>query len=192
MDKSAITIISGLPRSGTSLMMQMLQAGGMPLLTDGVRKPDADNPRGYWEFEPVKNTGRDPSWLRGARGRAVKMVYRLLYDLPRNHQYNIILMRRDLREILASQEIMLRRTGRHEGGSPGEMATAFESEIRTFDAWIEGCQEFSILRVSYGDLVEHPLRESRHVDRFLGGGLNLAAMAEAVDPSLHRNKRNKG
>src|SRR5271157_5533474 len=102
-----ITIVSGLPRSGTSLMMQILAAGGMPILTDGVRQPDAENPRGYFEFEPVKRTREDPGWLSAAQGKAVKMVHLLLLDLPDLFTYRVILMRRPMAEILASQRIML-------------------------------------------------------------------------------------
>ena len=97
-----ITIVSGLPRSGTSLMMQMLEAGGMPVLTDGIRDADEDNPRGYYELEAVKRTKDDPAWLHGAPGKVVKMIYLLLYDLPTTYNYRIIFMRRPLSEVVAS------------------------------------------------------------------------------------------
>ena len=103
------TVVSGLPRSGTSLMMQMLAAGGIPLLTDGVRTPDLDNPRGYFEFEPVKQTRQDPSWIPTAVGKAVKMVTVLLRDLPPEFDYRVILICRDLDETVASQKAMLHR-----------------------------------------------------------------------------------
>src|SRR5438046_6429896 len=110
--KSYITVVSGLPRSGTSLMMQMLRAGGMPVRTDGFRKADEDNPRGYLEYEPVKRTREDSSWVSDAVGKAVKVVYLLLRDLPDGFDYRVILMRRSLREVLASQSAMLMRSGR--------------------------------------------------------------------------------
>src|SRR5947209_18564630 len=109
---SEIVIVSGLPRSGTSLMMQMLEAGGLEVVTDGIRAADTDNPRGYYEFERVKKIKTDAAWLPGARGKAVKMVSQLLYDLPAGEAYRILFMDRDLDEVLASQEKMLARLGR--------------------------------------------------------------------------------
>ena len=103
-----IVVVSGLPRSGTSLMMQMLQAGGMPLLTDGRRAADGDNPKGYCEFEPAKRLKDDASWLGAAEGRAVKLVSALLFDLPPERRYRVIFMTRDLDEVLASQRDLLR------------------------------------------------------------------------------------
>src|SRR5262249_30630691 len=102
-----IIIVSGLPRSGTSLMMQMLDGGGVPVLTDNIRAADTDNPRGYYEFEPVKATKRDATWLPAARGKAVKMVSQLLYHLPPGETYRVLFLERDLEEVLASQEKML-------------------------------------------------------------------------------------
>jgi hypothetical protein len=105
--QSTITIVSGLPRSGTSLMMQMLEAGGMDILTDGIRKIDKNNPWGYYEFEKVKNLGKDNSWLNLCNGKVVKIISILLYDLPTDRKYNVIFMKRNLQEVLASQRKML-------------------------------------------------------------------------------------
>ena len=107
-----VTIVSGLPRSGTSLMMRMLESGGIPVLIDGVRDADEDNPQGYYEYEPVKKTKEDTTWLQQASGKAVKMVYQLLYDLPPHYQYRVVFMRRRMSEVLASQKIMLNRRGK--------------------------------------------------------------------------------
>src|SRR5262245_40494991 len=107
-----IIIVSGLPRSGTSLMMQLLDAGGVEVVTDGVRAADPDNPRGYYEFEKVKQVKRDASWLPGVRGKAVKMVSQLLLDLPPTERYRVVFMERDLAETIDSQERMLQRLGR--------------------------------------------------------------------------------
>src|SRR6266704_120595 len=128
---SWITIVSGLPRSGTSLMMQMLSAGGMPILTDGVRAADEDNPRGYLEFEAVKRTKEDSTWVAGASGKAVKMVYLLLHDLPAGNEYSVILMRRDIREVIASQRAMLARLGKQGADVTDErMAAIFEEQMQ--------------------------------------------------------------
>src|SRR5713101_3371282 len=110
---SEIIIVSGLPRSGTSLMMQMLENGGVEIVTDNIRAADTDNPRGYYEFEKVKKIKQDASWLPATRGKAFKMVSQLLYDLPTSEQYRIIFMERDLEEVLLSQEKMLQRLGRN-------------------------------------------------------------------------------
>ena len=104
-----LTVVSGLPRSGTSMMMRMLEQGGLPVLIDGVRTADDDNPNGYYEFEAVKQTREDASWLEGSEGKAVKMVYRLLYDLPPDRAYRVLFMTRNLDEVLASQRVMLTR-----------------------------------------------------------------------------------
>ena len=89
-----ITIVSGLPRSGTSMMMRILEAGGMPVLVDAARPADVDNPNGYYEFEPAKSIREDASWLTQAEGRAVKMVYKLLYDLPPDRAYHVLFLQR--------------------------------------------------------------------------------------------------
>src|SRR4029450_2106899 len=110
-----IVVVSGLPRSGTSLMMQMLQAGGMPLLTDDLRPPDADNPNGYWEYEPVKRLHQDNSWIRKAEGKALKAVSGSLHYLPPQPTYKILFMQRPMQEVLASQTVMLERRGQQSG-----------------------------------------------------------------------------
>ncbi len=185
-----ITIVSGLPRSGTSLMMQMLDAGGLEPLKDDIRTPDIDNPRGYYEFEPVKKTMQDPSWLKNAPGKAVKMVYRLLYDLPAGHKYRVIFMRRDLAEVLASQKKMLQRLGKKGGDiSDDKMAELFEAQLAEFDEWVKNRGEFSVLHIRYKDLIEAPAENCRKIRDFLTLELDIEAMAACVDPSLYRNKR---
>jgi len=132
-----IVVVTGLPRSGTSMMMRMLEAGGVPLLVDGVRKADLDNPNGYYEYEPVKLLKQNSSWVAGASGKAVKMVYLLVHDLPPSLPYNVIFMRRVLEEIVASQDEMLRRSGTQV--SPDEsrqLIGLFRDELRAFEAWL--------------------------------------------------------
>jgi hypothetical protein len=187
--KEFITIVSGLPRSGTSMMMRMLEAGGMPILTDNVRQADDDNPNGYYEFEPVKQLNRDTSWLVNAYGKAVKMVYLLLYDLPRNHEYRVILMRRKITEVIASQEAMLRRQGKKSDASDGtQLARLFHSHLQKLDAWIQNQENFSVLSVSYNDIRNNPERIMMDIDQFLGRKLDRQAMAEVFDPSLYRQR----
>ncbi|MDP9170879.1 MAG: sulfotransferase [Acidobacteriota bacterium] len=182
-----ITLVSGLPRAGTSLMMQMLAAGGMPILTDGIRKPDPDNPRGYFEFEPVKRTRTDATWLPRARGKAVKLIYALLPDLPQDFEYRVILMHRDLREVVASQRAMLQRSGNQGADiSDDRMAAIFKDEMQSVRAWLSQQPAFATLDVEHRDCLNTPVLTAARVNRFLGGGLNEAAMALAVDPALHR------
>jgi len=184
-----VTIVSGLPRSGTSLMMRMLEAGGIPVITDGIREADEDNPRGYYEFEPAKRTREDASWLASAGGKVVKMVYRLLYDLPAGGPYRVVFMRRAIQEVLASQKKMLERSGREGGGADdAQMAALFARDLKQFDAWIAGRPGFSILNVSYNELLTDPMPPAVAVNRFLDHRLDVGAMAGVVEPALYRNR----
>lgn len=185
-----ITIVAGLPRSGTSLMMQMLDAGGMPVLTDQIRQPDDDNPRGYYEFEAVKTVKEEPAWLERAPGHAVKMVYRLLYDLPGGYTYQAVFTRRKLEEVIASQETMLRRNGKGADGLKEEqLVDIYRRQLLQFDAWIEGRPNFSVLYVDHHEVLNDTERVARDVNQFLGGDLDVAAMIRVPDRSLHRQKR---
>jgi len=190
MDHAFITIVSGLPRSGTSMMMQVIEAGGMPVLSDHVRSRDDDNPRGYYEFEPVKKTRDDPSWVPQARGKVVKVIYSLLYDLPVEYQYRVVFMERSMSEVLASQKKMLERREQKGGGLPEEkMAELFRSQLVKFDHWISNQESFTMLRVNYADMIADPDLAVDRVIAFLGGGLDRDAMLRAVDPELYRNRR---
>jgi len=186
---SEITIVSGLPRSGTSLMMQMLHCGGMSVVTDKIRAADVNNPRGYFEFEKVKKIKEDASWLPDARGKVFKMVSQLLYDLPSNERYRVIFMERDLDEVLSSQEQMLERAGR-EAASRDRMKHSYTLHLDRLESWLRRQAHFQVLHVSYNDLVEYPEREAERVDRFLGGTLVVGKMASAVDASLYRSRMN--
>ena len=184
-----ITIVSGLPRSGTSLMMQMLAAGGMPVLSDGERQADEDNPRGYLEWERIKQLPRDPSCIAEAEGKAVKVVSRLLTSLPNGHEYRVIFMQRPLPEVLASQEVMLRHRGT---GKPGTntsaVATAFESHLREVDAWLGSKSYLKILRVPYHDVLHNAGDIGGKLVQFLEISLGVEAMTRQVDASLYRNR----
>ncbi len=130
-----ITIVTGLPRSGTSLMMKMLEVGGIPPLTDRARVADEDNPKGYYEFERVKKLPQDTSWLPEAEGKAVKMVSMLLYDLPKDRAYKIIFMRRQMEEILASQKKMLLRRNKDMIVNDAEMRELFTGHLKNITGW---------------------------------------------------------
>jgi hypothetical protein len=188
---TTITIVSGLPRSGTSLMMQMLEAGGIPIVTDHVRTADTDNPRGYYEFEAVKAIKRDATWLPATCGKAFKMVSQLLYDLPPGETYHIIFMERDLDEVLLSQEKMLTRLGRTP--APRDtMRHAFLLHLERLHEWLGQQANMAVLRVSYRDLVQRPREQAERIVTFLGGAIDVERMAEAVDPALYRNRKVTG
>ena len=135
MDRPFLTVVSGIPRSGTSLMMRMLEAGGHAGLTDRVRGADVDNPRGYYEYEAVKTLKQDASWVAGSCGKAVKMVYLLVYDLPPDVEYRIIFMHRNIEEMLASQKAMLDRLGKSSTIPDAKMAALFGNHLVKFAAW---------------------------------------------------------
>ena len=184
-----MTVVSGLPRSGTSLMMQALEAGGIPVLIDNIRKSDEDNPKGYYEYEPVKKTETDSTWVENAVGKAVKMVYRLLYDLPKKYEYRVIFMRRKMDEVLASQRIILNRTEQIDTYPRDEkLADFFNRDLEKVYLWLENQENFSMVLINYNKIVKSPLTECRRVDEFLGIGLDVDKMASVVNPSLYRNR----
>ena len=188
-DPSPITIVSGIPRSGTSLMMQMLGAGGMPLLTDDQRPPDSDNPRGYFEFDRAKRLRTDQSWVNQAAGSAVKVIHFLLPELPINDRlvYRVIFMRRPIDEILASQQAMLDRLGKPTANH-AVLRQAYESQLRSAEQWMTSHSSVRALNIDYRQVIDRPREVSAEVCAFLGLSLNLEAMAAAVDPKLHRQR----
>ena len=184
-----ITIVSGLPRSGTSLMMQMLVAGGMSALSDGERHADTDNPRGYLEWERIKQLPNDPGCIAEGEDKVVKVISRLLLSLPSGHDYRVIFMQRPLPEVIASQDQMLRRRGTYkEGTNPAVISAAFEKHLREVYAWLEGKPYVKTLRVQYHETLKNPLQVGRELAQFLQVPLNLEAMAQQVDATLYRNR----
>jgi hypothetical protein len=184
-----ITIVSGLPRSGTSLMMQMLAAGGMPLLTDLKRKPDIDNPRGYCEWERIKLLPEEPNRIDEAEGKAVKVISQLLLSLPQGRNYKVIFMERPLPEVLASQDEMLKRRGSTEFVDSARLTSAFRDHMREVIDWLEHRSDIPICRVGYRKVLGDPTGSAKAVRDFLNIDLNVEAMALVVDPSLYRNRR---
>lgn len=185
-----IIVVSGLPRSGTSLMMQMLNAGGVPILSDDQRPPDESNPRGYYEFAPVKrmHTG-ERDWLGDAQGKAVKIVSALLTTLPTYYAYRIIFMQRPLDEVIRSQIAMRERLGTASADVDIEALTEDTSlHLQTIEAWLAAQSRLSVLWVGYGDVLADPRAEAQRVATFIGRPLNIEAMAAAVDPSLYRER----
>lgn len=189
-----VTVVSGLPRSGTSLAMQMLRAGGVPLLCDDARAADDHNPVGYFEYAPVLRSARDTSWVAAARGHAVKVVAPLLRHLPASQEYRVLWMRRDLREVIASQDRMLAQSGRPPADAlaPERLAAIFAAQQAELAAWLATQRHLRTLDVAFGALVADPAPAAAAIDAFLGCGLDGAAMRAAVDPRLHRNRATSG
>ncbi len=184
-----ITVVSGLPRSGTSLMMQMLAAGGMPILSDGERQADVDNPRGYLEWERIKQLPKDPACIAEAEGKTVKVISLLLLSLPEGHEYRVIFMQRPLAEVLASQDVMLHHRGTAKPGADNSViAGAFEKNLRAVNAWLNTNSCVKTLRVPYHDVLRDGEDISQKLSQFLGIGLNVEAMTRQVDATLYRNR----
>jgi hypothetical protein len=183
-----ITVVSGLPRSGTSMMMRMLEAAGLPILTDGLRAADEDNPRGYYEFERVKKLESDAAWLPEARGRVVKIVSPLLKHLPPGHRYRVVFMRRRMDEVLASQRQMLVRRGRAEDGDPAAMGEVFRRHLERVEDWLERQPHVDVLYVGYNALIAGDGGDLERLKTFLGGDLQIERMTEVIERTLHRQR----
>ena len=186
-DQADIIVVSGLPRSGTSLMMQMLEAGGIPILTDSLRVADVSNPRGYYEFEAVKNLPDDTRWIPEARGKAVKIISMLLYQLPPTERYRVLFMERNLEEVLSSQESMLRRLNRTPAPHD-QMSESFRVHLSRLEEWLSVQNHISNLKVPYQGLIDQPEAQSAMISRFLGKPLNQQRMSQVVDPALYRSR----
>jgi hypothetical protein len=190
MNTETITIVSGLPRSGTSMMMKMLEAGGLEPLTDNIRTADEDNPKGYFEFERVKQIESDKAWLEDARGRVVKLISALLKHLPPSYNYKVIFMRRAMPEILASQRQMLIRRGEPADAVPDDkMAAMFNKHVAQVESWLAAQLNIEVLFVSYNDVMNEPRPRAERINVFLGDSLNVDQMVGVVDRALYRQKQ---
>lgn len=196
-----ITIVSGLPRSGTSLMMQMLVAGGMEALFDDQKQADADNPRGYFEWERIKQLPKDPGCIAEAEGKVVKVVSRLLLSVPESHECRVLFMRRPLAEVIASQNEIVRRRGTYKEGTeparcryfsgvmPKVMSEAFEKHLQEVYVWLDDKPHVKMLPVEYLDVLIRPRVIGQQIADFLGMALDVDAMERQVDHTLYRNRQ---
>lgn len=185
---SFVTVVSGLPRSGTSMMMRMLEAGGTPIYQDGMRLADTDNPKGYYEAERVKDLAKDARWLgEEASGRAIKIISSLLPYIPFELDYKVIFMRRNMAEILASQRKMLESSGTHHGVADELMAAKFAIHLRKIRKFLEQ-QGREVLFVDYAKVITDPAAEVSKINVFLGGGLDLEKMSQVVEGTLYRQR----
>lgn len=186
-----IIVVSGLPRSGTSMMMRMLEAGGIPVWLDGVRQADHQNPKGYYELERVKELDKriDKTWVREGRGRAVKVISSLLEHLPASNNYQVVFMHRDLQEVLVSQTKMLADRGEERGAGDETLHKHYEKHLQRVKHFLAHEPWFSSIDVHYHDVLKDAHRVADHVNRFLGGKLHLSRMHDVVDGQLYRNRR---
>jgi len=184
-----ITIVSGLPRSGTSLMMKMLVEGGMEPLIDQVRQADEDNPQGYYEFERVKRLDKgDSGWLIAAKGKVVKVISALLPHLPPIYSYQVIFMERALNEVVASQRKMLNH--RHEAETDGaELVPMLASHLAETKQWLASQRQIRTLYVDYNLLLAEPTQQVNQLAAFLKRPLNTTQMIQVVTPTLYRNRQ---
>ncbi|MBL1217036.1 MAG: sulfotransferase family protein [Planctomycetes bacterium] len=190
LDPGTIVIVSGLPRSGTSMMMKMLEAGGLDPLIDNVRTADDDNPKGYYEFERVKALDKgDTEWLPMAQGKVVKVISALLKYLPSEYRYKVIFMRRRLEENIESQKKMLVNRGEDtEAVSDEELGALLEKHLRQIDTFLNSQPNIDLLYVPYHEMVQDPHANISMVNAFLGNALDAGKMTEVVDAKLYRNR----
>jgi predicted AlkP superfamily phosphohydrolase/phosphomutase len=184
-----VVVVCGLPRSGTSMLMQLLAAGGVEPLTDGKRVADEDNPRGYYEYEPATRLPQDSTWVKEARGRAVKLVLPLVPFLPPGERYRLLLIQRDLTAVVASQEKMLVRLGREaEGAQMGQEALIHEycGQEHRVQRWLEARPGIGIMALDYDAILGNPGGTAEAIGEFLGRTLDVEAAAQAVHPELKR------
>ena len=185
-----LIVVSGLPRSGTSMTMQMLESGGLDIATDGIRKPGEDNPKGYYEYERVKDLEKetDKSYLKKFRGKTIKIISFLLKALPETNNYKVVFMRRNLDEILASQTKMLKNRGEASESSDEEMLELYQNHLWKVNYLMKHRSCFEFLEVNYKDVVENPRREAARISEFFGN-LDVDKRTSAVDEKLYRNRR---
>lgn len=184
-----VVVVSGLPRSGTSMMMKMLEAGGLQVVSDGQRTADTDNPEGYYEFERVKQLDKgDTAWLAEAEGKVVKVISALLEHLPPGYQYRVIFMNRRMEEVLASQRKMLAHRGESSDISDEKLAELLEKHVRKVKSWVTTQPHFRLLDLDYNRMLAEPQPFAQQINRFVDGILDEEAMAAVVNPSLYRNR----
>jgi hypothetical protein len=185
--EKTVTVVSGLPRSGTSMMMQMLEQGGMELLTDQVRQADENNRNGYYEFEPVKGLLKTDAgaWVGQAKGKAVKVIAQLLPHLPAENHYRIIFMQRDMQEILLSQRKMLEREGKQTPDMV-QLAESYHAQLQRIEGYVAAHQHMDVLYLCYRDILIGPENTVASISEFIGRLLDRKKAASAVDSDLYR------
>ncbi|MBF0536605.1 MAG: sulfotransferase domain-containing protein [Nitrospirae bacterium] len=187
MDKTLI-VVSGLPRTGTSMIMRMLMEGGIEILSDGLRQSDECNPHGYFELEKVKTIPEDSGWLKEHYGKAVKVVSELVENLPADINYKVIFMERNLTEVITSQNKMLNLMGAEVNFEVDELAGLYENHLDEVRSNMSNKPNYDVLCLKYSEVIENPQSASLKISQFLGRHLDIEKMAAAVDIDLYRNK----
>ena len=187
-DKTII-VVSGLPRSGTSMMMKMLEEGGIPILTDAIRSADDDNPNGYYEFEFVKKLPEGQNkWLAEANRKAVKIISALLEHLPANYHYKIIFMEREPREILASQQKMLANRNEKSKVDDAEMQEQFQKHLAAIKYWLARQPNMDVMYVDYNKMIVSPENYCQAIADFIAIPVNVSKMLAVPNERLYRNR----
>ena len=189
-EQGFITVVSGLPRSGTSLMMKMLEAGGIPPMTDNIRTADDDNPKGYYEYERAKKLREgDTAWLPDSQGKAVKIIAALLTHLPSDYEYRVLFMRRKIDEVLASQTKMLENRGEETKVDDETMKDLFNKHLKQVRGWMNSQPNLLYLDLDYNAMLANPDPYIRQINQFLGGNLDEEKMLAVIDKSLYRQRQ---
>ena len=189
--EEAVVVVSGLPRSGTSMLMSMLEAGGLTVVSDHLRTADEDNPKGYHEYEPVKQLHRqeDKTWIGDARGKAIKVISQLLKALPGPYRYKVVFLHRNLEEVIASQNKMLVRRGQPpKAGSDEQMMALFREHVKAVKEWLARQSNFEVIHVKHKDVLDDPQGQAKQINKLLNLDLDAERMAAAVDRNLYRNR----
>ena len=186
--RTLITVVSGLPRSGTSMMMKMLQAGGLELLVDDIRTADEDNPKGYFEYEKVKRLHKDSSWIHEAQGKVIKVISLQLFHLPAHYQYKVVFMERTLEEIVQSQNEMLKRLGQKAAADDQTTCSLFAKHLGKVTSWLAEQKKFSFSRISFNKMLTHPEEEMQRLTDFFNHELDSKRMLQVIDQSLYRKR----
>lgn len=185
-----ITVVSGLPRSGTSMMMKMLEAGGLKIITDDIREADEDNLKGYYEDERVKVLHENNVWIDEAEGQVVKVISYQLKYLPRDHEYSVIFMRRKIPEVLASQKRMMKRRSEPTDDVPDDVMTdIFKKHLHEIYGWLAKQHNMKVIYISYNESLKDPKPTVAKVNEFLGGEMDTENMMTVVDPALYRQRK---
>ncbi|MDZ7833036.1 MAG: sulfotransferase domain-containing protein [Desulfobacterales bacterium] len=184
-----IYIVSGLPRSGTSMLMKMLEAGGIEILTDYRRTADVDNPKGYFEYEAIKKLAEDAEWINHIEAKGIKVISHLLPYLPRTQSYKVLFVLRPIEEVMLSQARMLERTGDTAGlEDQDKLARKFKDHLYTIRLWIAKQAHMECLFIKYRDIINAPQEYAEKISAFIQVPCNIQAMADVVDSRLYRNK----
>ena len=186
--RTLITVVSGLPRSGTSMMMKMLQTGGLELLVDDIRTADEDNPKGYFEYEKVKRLHKDSSWIDEAQGKVIKVISLQLFHLPAHYQYRVVFMERTLEEIVQSQNVMLKRLGQKAAADGQKTSALFAKHLTQVSSWLAEQTNFSTCKISFNKMLTHPDEELQRLTDFFNQELDKKRMSQVIDHSLYRKR----